>query len=386
MNPFRELSVQLRQWRLDDSVAHIPVATYRTANGKLHHLKANCGLLKHSANVARAELDLARPDVEVCKACSKDAVTQKLTPTRERAAALGTLIQMMEQLEGATPFKRQSVLDAIRRNLEHWIERFSCHQLWQSEALAAIARCETEIAAIAAEEHDVEPLLRVVAAGLHDGIRSAESLRLPALGDAHSYRSSRRRVIADAWGRYQYELSSTANFESAASASRNAFIETAGERPDTLSQLPEQTVLAREAFPDMQEWLAAEWRIFRDAAAGLLVDHWRTSLEALMAHHAARPDMIVDVRVETLSDTARVFVIPFHPVPVAAASGTSLVRVPSIVAEWLQTKSFRARYASVEATSEDTAEVLTLAASMWEPHSISSLSLADVLAAARVLA
>lgn len=392
MNLFQSLAETMRQCGLSDYEAHHVQNVHRSAGGKLWHLNAACGRLRRSNNVITDKVDLASAAAwPVCGVCCP-SLPENLRRLERLAYSFRECqnsfeAAQKEPLGWGTLGKCESIIDQISN-----LQTYPSASVWHPELSTLAAQVRAFLESVRPRAVSAEVVSRACAVEFFNGAEAVANTDYCTLGSNGSYSGSQRRNIDQYWRGWAAWVANGNTFEEAHAEASKTLYQTLGDAPTTFDQLPTSTAFRREDFPSLKDWLRAEWVRERDESLAAIAGSWRASAEKIIENASGRPDSIVLCPLDTPtgyreSDKLRLVVAPFAPRRLASSSTMVVVRLPYLVAEWVD-KAARSNYRTrwfgrVEADDSDSNEMLDVVAGLLDYNAGEMANLDSVVQVAR---
>lgn len=386
MNVFQSLAASLRNSGLSDYEAHEVQLVHRSAGGKLWHLNHSCGRLRRSTSVLTEKVDLASDAAwPVCSVCCP-SVPERLKRLERIAYSFREQKQTFEEArQGALGWGTLGRCEAVIDQLAQMLSNPNA-SLWHSEMSALSAEVRVFLESVRSKAVVPSVVVRSCAVDFFNGSENAENPAFCTLGTSSSYSGSQRRVIEQHWRTWSSWIAGGGSYETAAAEAHKSTLNSLGQTPASFEQIPNSTRLNQADFPSLKAWIHAEWTRERDEVLTSLSQKWEEKSESIIASAASREDSIVlcplDAPVGYRDDRLRLVLAPFAPKRLASASNMVVVRLPYLVAEWVD-KNVRSNYRTrwfgrVAADESDSDVVLEVAAGLLD-HSGGEMANLDVV-------
>lgn len=390
MNPFQSLAARIEGYGLDTSVMHTLITAYRTSSGKLFHQHQHCGRLKNSNTVRAEQVDLAASSARgTCDLCFKE-LPRPYSTYSQGSYAISEQSSALKRLEqGEVTWTSISQAEMIVTQLTNLAVAPSTEP-WRTEIDTLIARAQMLAERSRAATTDLSGVMRSCAVELFDGERSAQESTYPVLGGVAGYSSNQRRVVENLWRTWRDRVAAGNTYEFANAAAVAFAKDALGSRPSTFEQIPQTSRLRHEDFETLQDWLIAEWSHEVDEVMFGIVSAWSANAQRFVDQHLDKPDRAVLTELDTRYGESKVMLMlsPFAPLRLQSNQAMVVAKIPAIVGTWLEkrSRSHYAWYENIEASEDDTAEMLQFCAALLDQHGGEMAKLSTVLEVARVTA
>lgn len=401
-NVFATFATSMEKYGLDDTLAHVPLKMHKSTRGRKLHIQPTCDDLKKTVTpVVEVEADMAVRGVIVCDKCGSLGLLPQAAALNEVARPYLQAAKLAKSARTVQPELTVGHAKAALLALEQIPQHHEVPQQWEQWREHQLADMRQLVED--ASEGGRESVLRYAAIRLMRERNWVTPLVAQlALGSACDRSGLMDRLLEEYWLVFETEALKTADLDVAAQAvveCNNSIARFPDRRALDVQQLPEKLSSPCGADETVQQWLEREWWSAYRAALSELTQAWVREVRASIERNDDAPDRYVALtepdsrwRHFGLDRELRDLLAPFDPVELGNTPGGIVVRVPSLVAEYVQkvffSRSYRdtrgtARIQDTECLESDTRQAVELAAALVELDG--GTSLGDAFAAARAL-